>query len=99
MPLASQPTGMASWIIHDLLELTLGICIRSKTLNLPNLLVDDDQQELGGASEVMLEEPFSSSASFSSGRISSTASEREDIHVNDSGNAIVVLSCSLFYVC
>ena len=38
MPLASQPTGMASWIIHDLLELTLGICIRSKTLNLPNAI-------------------------------------------------------------
>lgn len=55
-------------------------------------LLVDDQQELGGASEIMLEQPFSSSASFfSSGRISSTASEREDIHVNDSGNAIVVL--------
>ncbi|KAJ6960124.1 hypothetical protein NC653_038231 [Populus alba x Populus x berolinensis] len=38
MPLASQPTGMASWIIHDLLELTLGICIRSKTLNLSNAI-------------------------------------------------------------
>ena len=68
--------------------------------NETRLLVDDDRQELGGASEVMLEQPFSSSASFfSSGRISSTASEREDIHVKDSGNAIVVVSCSLFYVC
>jgi hypothetical protein len=48
-------------------------------------LLVDDQQDYAGTTLFLF------ASFFSSGRISSTASEREDIHVNDSGNAIVAL--------